>query len=238
MGLTPYSLACESSVDTMKKMVCLEEHGYILSPLDIVWGAGNPFSSSEKTNEIFNYLFNEKGLSVNAIEEKYGFTPLHPACSSESIFGMKWLVEHKADISSFDRSGQTPFMWACKSSINRSAKVRYLVEKGANCQAKDYKGNTALFHATYNSSKCEDDEVKDVLRYLVIEKGININSVDKEGRTPLLYACEEHPSFLVIQQLIELGADVSFRNKNKKMQHIVAESFSSIDASVIDLLID
>ena len=36
------------------------------------------------------------------------------------------------------QSGQTPFMWACKSSINRSAKVRYLVEKGANCQAKDY----------------------------------------------------------------------------------------------------
>ena len=26
---------------------------------------------------------------------------------------------------------------------------------------------------------CEDDEVKDVLRYLVIEKGIDINSVDE-----------------------------------------------------------
>ena len=40
-------------------------------------------------------------------------------------------------------------------------------------------GKTALFHATYNSSKCEDDEVKDVFRYLVFEKGIDINSVDK-----------------------------------------------------------
>ena len=39
-------------------------------------------------------------------------------------------------------------------------------------------GQTALFHATF-SSKCKDDEVKDVLRYLVIEKSININSVDK-----------------------------------------------------------
>ena len=36
-----------------------------------------------------------------------------------------------------------------------------------------------MFYATYNSSKCEDDEVKDVLRYLVIEKGIDINSVDE-----------------------------------------------------------
>ena len=39
-------------------------------------------------------------------------------------------------------------------------------------------GQTALFYAT-TSYECEDDEVKDVLRYLVIEKGIDINSVDE-----------------------------------------------------------
>ena len=39
-------------------------------------------------------------------------------------------------------------------------------------------GKTTLFYAT-SAYKCEDDEVKDVLRYLVIEKGIDINSVDK-----------------------------------------------------------
>ena len=39
-------------------------------------------------------------------------------------------------------------------------------------------GKTALFHAT-STYKCEDDEVKDVLRYLAIEKGIDINSVDE-----------------------------------------------------------
>ena len=40
------------------------------------------------------------------------------------------------------------------------------------------KGKTALFYAIIDYSKCKDD-VKDVLRYLVIEKGIDINSVDK-----------------------------------------------------------
>ena len=40
------------------------------------------------------------------------------------------------------------------------------------------RGKTALFHAT-ETSECADDEVKDVLRYLVIERGIDINSVDK-----------------------------------------------------------
>ena len=90
-------------------------------------------------------------------------------------------------------------MYACQSHINRSAKVRYLAEKGADCQAKDHVrcclfarnsidnspssfiqvGKTALFYATAPTpSECEDD-VKDVLRYLVIEKGIHINSVYK-----------------------------------------------------------
>ena len=90
-------------------------------------------------------------------------------------------------------------MCACRSSINRSAKFRYLGEKGADCQAKDHvrcflfatytfnqriavffiqKGRTALFYAI-KPSECEKDEVKDLLRYLVIEKGIDINSVDE-----------------------------------------------------------
>ncbi|XP_065838510.1 death-associated protein kinase 1-like isoform X2 [Oscarella lobularis] len=236
-GRTPYSYACASSVDTMKKVVYLEEHCNISSQEAILWAAENQFLSSGKANEIFHHLVNKKGLSVNAIEEEVGLTPLHHACMSGSIFGMKWLLEHNSDINSVDNFDQTPFMFACGSSINRSTKIRYLVDKGAICRAKDDKGRTALFHATH-PSKCED-EVKDALRYLVIEKGIDINSVDKEGRTPLLYACDQyHPSFLVIQQLIELGADVSVRNKNKQNAlHMVAESSSSVNASVIDLLI-
>ena len=35
---------------------------------------------------------------------------------------------------------QTPFMLACASDIDRSSKVRYLDEKGADCLAKDEVG--------------------------------------------------------------------------------------------------
>ena len=38
-------------------------------------------------------------------------------------------------------------------------------------------GKTALFHATDHSEN--EDDVKNVLRYLAIEKGIDINSVDE-----------------------------------------------------------
>ncbi|XP_065839200.1 inversin-B-like isoform X2 [Oscarella lobularis] len=183
-GPTPYSYALRSSVDRMKKMRCLEEHGYILLPADLAFAAEIQFSSSKASDEFFHYFVNEKGLSVNATEEERKTTPLHRACWLGSIFGVKWLLEHKADINSVDEEGTTPFMLACQSSINRLVKVRYLDEKGADCRAKDHEGKTALFYATYPSNY--KDDVKDVLQYLVVEKGIHINSVDKKGRTPLL----------------------------------------------------
>ncbi|XP_065838537.1 death-associated protein kinase dapk-1-like isoform X2 [Oscarella lobularis] len=132
--------------------------------------------------------------------------------------------------------GKTPFMLACQSSIDRSLKVRYLDEKGADCQAKDHEGMTALFYATWHAN-CEDDEVKDVLHCLVTEKNIDIYSVNEKGMTPLLFACD-HPSFIIIQELIELGADVSARDKNKQNAlHIAAKCLSKVDKSIIDLLI-
>ncbi|XP_065838506.1 death-associated protein kinase 1-like [Oscarella lobularis] len=237
LGRTPYTLASLSSVYARKKMIYLEEHGYILSSSDLVWAAQNQFSSSEEVDRIFHHLVYEKGLSINDIDWERN-TPLHSACSSGSIFVVKWLIEHRANINSVKKWDTTPFMDACESSINRSAKVRYLDEKGADCLAKDHDGKTALFYSTW-TSECNDDEVKDVLRYLVIEKGIDINSVEKFGGTPLMYACYHHPSFVVIQLLLELGADVSARDKNEKNAlHMAVQSYSKLDKSIIDLLIE
>ena len=47
--------------------------------------------------------------------------------------------------------------------------------------------------------------------------------------TPLLYACDEHPSFIVIQQLIELGADVSLRDEvSKEISFLTRSLFNSL----------
>ncbi|XP_065839216.1 death-associated protein kinase 1-like isoform X2 [Oscarella lobularis] len=221
-GISSYSFACRSSVDTMKKILCLEEHGYILSPSDIIWAAGNQFSSFEKANEIFHHLVNEKGLSVDATNQLDGNTPLHFACENGSIFGVKWLMEHNADIYSVAKWGQTPLMSACLSFINRLAKVRYLGEKGANCQAKDHEGKTALFHAIDHYSECEDDEVKDVLRYLV-KLGADLSATDKNKQNALHMAAKRGVDKSIIDLLIEKGCDVTCQDKNGKTPYEVAE---------------
>ncbi|XP_065839077.1 death-associated protein kinase 1-like [Oscarella lobularis] len=212
-GRTSYSHACASSVDRMKKILLLENHGYSLIPNDMLWAAQSNVLSSEEAHEFFYHLVNEKGMSVNATGWTINNTPLHEACLHGSIFGVKWLVEHNASINSTNENGETPFMLACGSGTDQFSKIRYLDEKGADCLAKDHNGRTALFPTTWHSA-CED-HVKDVLRYLVIEKGVDINSVDKNGRTPLLDACSALDySLVVIQHLIQLGADTSARDED------------------------
>ena len=44
--------------------------------------------------------------------------------------------------------------------------------------------------------------------------------------TPLLYTCKKRPSFLVIQQLIELGADLSARDKVSQNSHFSLALYS------------
>ncbi|XP_065839735.1 serine/threonine-protein phosphatase 6 regulatory ankyrin repeat subunit B-like [Oscarella lobularis] len=232
-GLTPYSLACSSSVERNLKMTILEEHGCTLMPIDIVLAGSAQFSSYADADRVFDHLVNEKGLRVNAVDEKEN-TPLHLACLVGSIFGVKWLVEHSSPFNICNWNGTTPFMAACKSSKNRLAKVRYLNAKGADCQSKDRtKGRTALFYAIFDS-KCGD--VEEVLQYLVDEKNLDINAVDEDGMTPLLAACDICPSFVVIQQLIALGADVSVRDqRGQNALHLAAKTTNEM--KIIDLLI-
>ncbi|XP_065843465.1 serine/threonine-protein phosphatase 6 regulatory ankyrin repeat subunit A-like [Oscarella lobularis] len=181
-------------------------------------------------------LLIDEGVGVTC-KDQGGKAPLHYACLYGTSSAVQFLVEHEAAINIANNLGITPFMYACRSSIDRSLKVGFLDEKGADCEAKDHEGKTALFFAT-SSSESEKD-VKYVLHHLVIEKCINVNSVEKKKKTPLLYACSHHrPSLVVAQQLIDLGADVSVTNMTKQNAlHLAAKTFY-VDKAIIDLLIE
>ena len=89
------------------------------------------------------------------------------------------------------------------------------------------KGQTALFYASREEHS--EDDVKDAVKHLITERRVDVNSKNRvtafshfwpisrflfqKGRTPLLHACALCPhSFVAIQQLIELGADISARD--------------------------
>jgi ankyrin repeat protein len=80
--------------------------------------------------------------------------------------------------------------------------VRALVEKGADLNAKDNGGQTALMKAVW-MGRCNAD----VVRFL-IEKGADVNAYDKNGYTALMTAANQ--GFVdIVRALVEKGADLN-----------------------------
>ena len=85
--------------------------------------------------------------------------------------------------------------------------VKYQLKQGANVNAKDKNGWTALIF-------CIDDEntYDSVCEYL-IEQGADVNVKTKSGWTPLMFAAEKNRRGLV-ETLLKKGADINAKNKN------------------------
>lgn len=74
----------------------------------------------------------------------------------------------------------TPLIRAAKEG--QLSMVQRLVEKGANLEAGDSRGGTAILHSCIGAQR-------DVLEYL-ISVGGNVNAVDDRGQAPLHYLCQ------------------------------------------------
>jgi ankyrin repeat protein len=110
----------------------------------------------------------------------------------------------------------------------RVDEVKSLLDKGANINARDAKGQTALIWGIQNI---------DIVR-LLIEKGANVNAYDKDGRTALMQAVFSYSGSLnIVRLLIEKGADMNVRDEyggNTALMYAV----SSPKADVVRLLIE
>ena len=102
------------------------------------------------------------------------------------------------------KPSRTPLMFAAMNFVSVDYDfdaVKALIEAGADVNAKDDEGKTALIYAAiYNHTP----EVAKAL----VEAGAEINAKDNEGRTALSWAaCNHNPQ--VLKALVEAGADVN-----------------------------
>ena len=104
--------------------------------------------------------------------------------------------------------------------------MKYLVENGAQVNAKNKSNRTPLFNAVHTSNAS-------IIKYL-IEKGADVNVVDNSGDTPLLYAV----SFNRVDSvgiLLGAGADKTFKNaKGKNAYELALEKGFNDIAKLID----
>jgi cytohesin len=106
-------------------------------------------------------------------------------------------------------------MLACAAG-NRDEAMR-LIQAGADINARDEDGCTALYYASGSS----DEKMIDVVKALV-ERGADVNARRDGGFTPLHEACFSG-TYAAVQFLISKGADVNAREQRGDTPlHIIA----------------
>ncbi|CAM9835929.1 unnamed protein product [Ectocarpus fasciculatus] len=111
--------------------------------------------------------------------------------------------------------------------------IRTLIEHGADVDATNYRGVTALHHATANNMV----EAMDVL----LRAGADVRSMDESGHTVLHMAAAAQPcaKAATLALLLEYGADVHAQTKwgTAVLAYVTARAGSQDAVEVVDLLL-
>jgi len=119
----------------------------------------------------------------------------------------------------------TPLMWA--SAKGHYEVVKFLIDNGADIQARCSEGKSVILWAAYNS--CNTGVIK-----LLIEKGADINALDKSEKKTVLTMAIENCNCELARFLIEKGADIKKPNKRRSSGLIYAQKYQLTD--IIELL--
>ena len=187
------------------------------------WLAEN--GDKEAIENILGKLNESKLNRIANAKNTFGFIPLHIAAHKGYLQVVEVLVEHKADIKTFDNFSRTPLHRAVGSG--RLDAVKYLVEHDADINTSDKIGWTPLHTASAIGSL-------DVVKYLV-ELGADIKTPNKDGWTPLHRAAASG-SFNVVKYLIEQGAD--FKTPDKDGSTPLHKAAASGSFNVVKYLIE
>jgi ankyrin repeat protein len=107
-----------------------------------------------------------------------------------------------------NENGMTPLMRAAMEQDEEAA--RKLIENGADVNARDGDGRTALMLA--QNFSMTSPSLPDNMSALLISSGADVNARDKNGRTALFYAVDSFSPKFMIPRLLASGADPNVRD--------------------------
>jgi uncharacterized protein len=129
------------------------------------------------------------GADPNSRSE-WGETPLMFANTAAKV---KLLVANHADLDARDKQGKTALMKA--ATRGDVAVASALVESGANVNAVDNKGSSALLYSLDRENMAHGDEIAtlpgrraEITRRLLLAKSLDVNAQNDDGETALLRA--------------------------------------------------
>lgn len=137
----------------------------------------------------------KNGASINEVENRDKFTPVHTACNVGALECLHWLLWHGADATVTTPRGWTPAHIA--AIRGQEGCLQALANNGISMAAKDVRGSTPLHLAcAHGHSFC----VQSLLRC-----GVDVNAADKNNWTCVQVA-SYHGRLGCLQLLMKWGA--------------------------------
>ena len=137
---------------------------------------------------------------------------------------LKVLLGQQSDVAVADSRGITPLMYAAE--IGSLDAMRLLVDRGADVNAQNAFGSTALMWSVSDPAKVR----------LLLDHGAQVNTAAKSGRTALIIAAFTNPSAEVVRLLLAKGAKVDVMDQ-RHVTPLNAATFGN-DTATVHLLLD
>jgi ankyrin repeat protein len=165
----------------------------------------DPLYDAIKAHDIAAVRQNAKRAAGKYLDAPYLCKAIFERCPAEIL---QVLVDHGADVNlryydvEHEAQGKTPLMDA--AGHGNSEAIRFLLKHGANLQARNQKGMTALMYAAgawHNESKKVQAEVNAAV---LIAAGARARDSDNNGYTALMYAATPPCPALFAEDLAHL----------------------------------
>ncbi len=199
---------------------------------------GASFAASNASDEFYSAIRNNDlarleslirgGADVNT-RDRHSETPLMYAAYVGSLDAMKLLLKDGASIDAQSQSGATALIW----SATDLAKVRLLIDHGANVNLATKRRRTALLVAAMSDPSAEivklliekgaDPKAVDFLKTtalraatlgndtqtirILIDAGVDVNAADLPGISPLMMAAGWNGNTPAVEMLLAKGAN-------------------------------
>lgn len=184
--------------------------------------------------DLLNPLFWKKGLTrhhrfegtlLHKILQKPAYGGPHRGWNIEMIYK---LAKLGINLDQKTKNGRTALHYAVLGGLTseRRTLVSFLLSNGADVNAKDNLGFTALHFAANFDPDWKDKEIRGIFEWkkipktknpnaeamirLLIDKGADVNAQDNDGSTPL-HAAVRSRSLVLTKLLLDHGADINIR---------------------------